>query len=304
MRIKVKILWLLCFVAILNGCNEDEDFPDIVDIPDTNFLRALIEAGLDTNEDSAISIYEVQYVRVLDVSGKNINDLTGIESFKNLRELDVSINELKVVDVSKNTTLLFLNCVGNKINTLDLSKNIQLEELWCFSSELFTLDLSKNVNLEMILCDDNPFSELNCSNLPSLRYLRCHNTHLKNLKITNCKNLELIFCHDDSRYGGFTQQLTDLDFSGCTNLAHLFCYGNKLTSLNVTDCINLETLELDENPLEMIDLSNNTMLRNISLRDMPTLSKVCVWKMPISSNKVIVDTSGSPNVYFTTDCSK
>jgi len=37
---------------------------------------------------------------------------------------------------------------------------------------------------------------------------------------------------------------------------------------------------------------------------MPSLYKVCVWEMPFPPAGVEVDTSGSPNVYFTTDCSK
>ena len=37
---------------------------------------------------------------------------------------------------------------------------------------------------------------------------------------------------------------------------------------------------------------------------MPTLYEVCVWEMPFPpADKVeLVDTTGSPNVYFTTDC--
>jgi hypothetical protein len=40
------------------------------------------------------------------------------------------------------------------------------------------------------------------------------------------------------------------------------------------------------------------------LGDMPSLSKVCVWTMPFPPIGVMVDTTGSPNVYFTMDCNK
>jgi len=34
------------------------------------------------------------------------------------------------------------------------------------------------------------------------------------------------------------------------------------------------------------------------------LEKVCVWTMPFPPEEIKVCTDGSPNVYFTTDCSK
>jgi hypothetical protein len=42
----------------------------------------------------------------------------------------------------------------------------------------------------------------------------------------------------------------------------------------------------------------------LTLVSMPSLYKVCVWKMPFPPTGVTVDTNGSPNVYFTMDCSK
>jgi hypothetical protein len=36
---------------------------------------------------------------------------------------------------------------------------------------------------------------------------------------------------------------------------------------------------------------------------MPSLHEVCVWITPFPSAFVDVDTTGSPNVYFTTECS-
>jgi len=35
---------------------------------------------------------------------------------------------------------------------------------------------------------------------------------------------------------------------------------------------------------------------------MPTLFKVCVWEMPFPPSGISIDTTNSPNVYFTTDC--
>jgi hypothetical protein len=51
-----------------------------------------------------------------------------------------------------------------------------------------------------------------------------------------------------------------------------------------------------------LDVSNNTSITSLSIMEMPSLYKICVWEMPIPTG-VDVFMDGSPNVYFTTDCS-
>ena len=46
------------------------------------------------------------------------------------------------------------------------------------------------------------------------------------------------------------------------------------------------------------------LLTEIMVVDIHSLEKVCVWNMQFPPDGVEVDTTGSPNVYFTTDCSK
>jgi hypothetical protein len=58
----------------------------------------------------------------------------------------------------------------------------------------------------------------------------------------------------------------------------------------------------DANPLTSLDVSNNTALINLQLNSIPSLSKVCVWTMPFPPVGVTIDTTGSPNVYFTMTC--
>jgi len=73
-------------------------------------------------------------------------------------------------------------------------------------------------------------------------------------------------------------------------LLELHCSGNKLTSLDISNNIKLGTFVLVEICLE--------------IKNMPTLEEVCVWTMPFPPEGAEIDTTGSPNVYFTTECSK
>jgi len=50
-----------------------------------------------------------------------------------------------------------------------------------------------------------------------------------------------------------------------------------------------------------LDVSNNTALYYLDLSNIPTLYAVHVWEMPFPLADMILETEGSPNVYFTTE---
>lgn len=68
--------------------------------PDERFRDALKEK-LNLPEDMEISFRVLEKIRQLNLSAMFIDDLSGIEYFYNLRKLDVSMNSLHALDVSK-----------------------------------------------------------------------------------------------------------------------------------------------------------------------------------------------------------
>ena len=96
------------------------------------------------------------------------------------------------------------------------------------------------------------------------------------------------------------------DMSGIelfANLEKLYCNDNQLTTLDVSHNTTLGRFNCSHNQLTTLDISNNTALGGLYLAYIPSLYEVCVWEMPFPPAGVNVDTTGSPNVYFTTDCS-
>ncbi len=67
------LLLPLALIVLFTQC-EKEHNP--VNIPDDAFLNALIEQGIDTNGDGFISINEAEAITILDVSYKDISDMT------------------------------------------------------------------------------------------------------------------------------------------------------------------------------------------------------------------------------------
>ena len=144
-------------------------------IPDENFEQALIDLGYDSDEvlNKRVLTSDISGLSFLDVTNKNINDLTGIQDFENLGVLNFSNNQVTTVDVSKNTLLTLLRFNNNQIVTIDLSKNTLLTQLFCFDNELVSLDLSSNPNLRYVFSFGNNLESFNIKNGNNILIIRC-----------------------------------------------------------------------------------------------------------------------------------
>jgi hypothetical protein len=140
-----------------------------INFPDANFKNAILDNGVDLDKDREIQVNEAEACYVLDLSSKAITDLSGIEAFKNLKEL---------------------TCNWNNLTVLDVSKNDSLEGLYCASNLITKLDLSHNLNLMALAIDENPLTSLNLTNHEKLTKLTCTKTKLAMLDLS--KNLKLI----------------------------------------------------------------------------------------------------------------
>ncbi len=267
-----KVLLSILALILFSQCEKDDPIP-VVTIPDNNFLSSLINQGVDKNLDGIISVEEAMPIISLDVSNRNISDMTGIEAFIKLEHLNCSSNQLATLDVSHNTALTELLCAGNKLTRLDVSNNTALTELSLKSNQLTSLDVSNNTALTFLSLSGNQLTNLDISNNTALTVL----------------SLEV-------------NQLTSLDVSNNTALTFLSLSNNQLTNLDVSNNTALEWLFLSHNQLTSLDVSNNTALTSIDLHDMPSINEVCVWEMPFPPDGVGVDMTNSPNVFFTTDC--
>ncbi len=110
-------------------------------IPDSNFEKALIDLGYDNVIDGKVLNSNISSVVNLDVSSKNISDMTGIQAFTSLQSLQCSSNYfLNNLDVTGLTSLLSLKCFETSLTSLNVSKLNSLQ----------VLDCSLNPNLECI----------------------------------------------------------------------------------------------------------------------------------------------------------
>ena len=307
-----------------------------VDIPDTAFLSALVDEGVDTNGDGLISYEEAEEVISLNFDGENyilcdggFKDMTGIEAFINLDTLNASNQRFTNINVSKNTALKYLDLGGgtcnNPLASLDLTHNKALEVLICTGRQMDALDISNNTSLRYLDCAGNNLTELDLSKHIGLEVLICAENDLTSLNLSN--NTALKELHIGYRFGWpndfYGCPLTDLNISNCSELTHLdvrecgfssldlsnntaltnlVCSGNDLTTLDLSNNIALTELNCGENILATLDLSNNTALKDIDIYLNEYLEEVCVWTMPFPPSNVSVQDYGCPNLFYTMEC--
>lgn len=176
----------------------------------------------------------IENVTSLDVSEKNLSDLSGIEYFVNLTSLDCQKNQLASLNVSSLTKLNILYCQNNQLKTLDVSSLTKLSILSCQNNQLTTLDVSQNTALSNLNCSNNQLSELNVANNPKLQTLSCADNRLEALDIEKNTSLSTLYCNNN--------QLAELSVSKNTVLTKLYCYANRMSELDVTNNLKLKAL--------------------------------------------------------------
>ena len=118
--------------------------------PDPSFRGMVGEPGgdYDINGDGKLSASEIKKIDWVHVVACDIGSLTGIEFFTNIRGIDAGGNNLKKLDVRKNTKLLRLICGKNKLTKLTLGTQKYLNYLDCASNKgLKKLDIGGCKNL-------------------------------------------------------------------------------------------------------------------------------------------------------------
>lgn len=170
-----------------------------ITIPDANFKAYLVgNAAININGDNEIQCNEASsFTGTINCSNLNISDLTGIEAFTSLTELNCSHNKLMVLNISDIFTLEVLFTNNNLLSSLDLSNNVNLINLACHTNQLSTLNLNNNTHLILLYCGVNQLTSLDLSNNIELGILYCDNNQISTLNLNNNDKLVGIVCENN-----------------------------------------------------------------------------------------------------------
>lgn len=132
---------------------------------DSSFEKYLIEIGIDDILDGFVDTKKCLSVTSMDLSNKNIRDLTGLNVFKNLKVLVADNNFLENIDLSQNDKLEILSLSNNNLENIDLSSLPSLALLNLSSNNFNSLDVSSSSYLYNLDIRKNP--NLNCIRVSS-----------------------------------------------------------------------------------------------------------------------------------------
>ncbi len=133
-------------------------------IPDSYFEQALIDLQIDSDGqlNGQVLTADISTLSVLEISGKGIQDLTGIAAF---------------------SALEILNCTDNNLSALDLNANAQLKELYAGNPG----ELPENTFSSLDLSNNNLLEIVELENIPALEFINLkngNNTILSQVKTT------------------------------------------------------------------------------------------------------------------------
>ena len=113
-------------------------------VPDDNFEQSLINLGYDTGAlDNYVPTANINKVAYLDVSRKNISDLTGVKNGSTRTTTRVPVNLLSNLDVTQNTELIHIEYENNKLCKLDMIKNVEIDMYNGYSNQFINF-LNRN----------------------------------------------------------------------------------------------------------------------------------------------------------------
>ncbi len=268
---KTKLFFTTILIALTQFV-----FSQTTSIPDSNFEQALIDLGIDTDGiiNGQVLTADIENVSALEVDNNNISDLTGIEDFSSLEELNCSFNQLASIDLLQNTGIVFLNLSNNILGNIDLTSLTVLEFLLIDVNQLTSLNVSQNTELNMLECGANSLTSLDVSNNLLLSDLACSNN-----------------------------QITNIDLSLNTDLQYLFCRENPITNLDLSSNINLFTVTLNGSPnLEMLNVANGNNQNLGALRTLNCPSLECIEVDTDIVGNIPANWEYDAGVIFSDDC--
>ncbi|CAM3777137.1 hypothetical protein GCM10009865_50670 [Aeromicrobium ponti] len=251
--------------SIAIAAEEDQ----IVNIPDMD-LKAAINYLLYKIPGADITKSELESFETLDLSGKNIHSLEGLQYAVNLKELSLQYNQY-IEDISP---------IANLIN---------LEKLYISDNQIADLSPLENLNkLTHLDISNNNLSDISLvSSFTNLTYLHAAWNQITDLHpLANLTHLTRLFLD--------TNNISDISpLKSLVNLSMLGLSDNHISDLStIANLPELRTLYLSGNNISDISPLANTRLSSIILADnqiediTPLAGLTSMYSLNLTGNKI------------------
>jgi hypothetical protein len=158
-------------------------------------------------------------------------------------------------------------CPNNSLTSFpNLTRYSALEELKCSNNQIsgeliLPGSASSNSTLKTVSCQDNNIANIQCHKAEALGLLDCYNNSIVSLDLGYCIGLRILLCYNNKLIklilpSESTPLLTSID-----------CHDNALKWIDLTYCTGLNILNISNNCLNFLDLSNNTSLTSLNAKN-------------------------------------
>ena len=157
---------------------------DKENFPDENLRNYLKESGFDKNDDGYFSQSELDAVEEMEAIYNKLENLKGLEYFRNLKSLDIRLNNISgELDLQLFPNLTSVYCDDNEITSIRFGENCKLELIGCNYNQIEVLDVSGLDHLDQLVCTGNPLKVLKFNEKWTSIRLYCNECSLTSLKI-------------------------------------------------------------------------------------------------------------------------
>lgn len=291
-----KLILFIIVVSLQSATAQNINFTDInfknalLDLPINFNSNGTIFPMIDANNDDEITQAEAQLVQKLNLSYAELNDLSGLQYFTNLKSFEslffngTSFTYPTLINLENLTLSNAVTGQSNLVN-LNLSSNVNLKTVSCFTSaatinvtnlsQLTNLTLSGNftsLNVNdaedlLFLNVQAPLSSLNLSNNTKLININLSGTTFTSLNLSTCINLEIIEI--------INSEMQTINLGNIEHVRYLFVPNNKLTSLNANNLFNLDIVNCQNNQLTNLFIENGIIEQEVDFTGNPNLASIC-----------------------------
>ncbi len=243
----------------------------------------------------------------------NLLEMLDVKGLSKLKILDCSNNSLRKLNVKANTKLSVLACEENLLSELDLSGNKELNILHCYDNAIVDLDVSMTA---LHKYDRNEYGvALRCAPMPALEKLHIDSSWgLYGITISRStdyipSSTEIVYTDDeviifpDENFHQYMMSTFD-DGDGrlfrheLAQVTDIACSSKNIQDLSgIEYCTALETLNVANNQISSLDLSNNpaiwqlycynnTQLEALDLRNNIMVKHICCDNCALKSLNV------------------
>ncbi len=240
----------------------ESNYCSYTSVPDANFEAALEALGYDDiSGDGQVPTALIENVTSLQIGENSISDVTGLEDFAALTDLEFYQIGLSSIDLSNNILLQKVNLDNNPLTSIDLSALSNLTELSLELTDITSIDVTANTALVVLDVSDNDL-------LNTLDVRNGNNTNFSSFDATNNTSLTCIFV-DDASYS--TTNWTNID-SGTGFTETDYCRYTAIPDANFEAA--LEGLGYDDIssdgqvPTALIEVVTSLDVRNLNISDL------------------------------------